>query len=111
MFIFHNVPTSPVTIFSLYANVYKHVYGDFTKDENEKASTKTPFVVKQRQDEVTDLEKCCMTTTSGAFPSAEKKKKLLLRRLTRIYHQTSRSFTYSYHSSTMHSAHWITQLL
>jgi len=23
----------PVTIFSLYANVYKHVYGDFTKDE------------------------------------------------------------------------------
>jgi len=74
MFIFHNVLTSPVTIFSLYANVYKHVYGDFIKDENEKASTKTPFVVKQRQDEVTDLEKCCITTTSGAFPSTEKKK-------------------------------------
>jgi len=27
--------SSPVTIFSLYANVYKHVYGDFTKDEKE----------------------------------------------------------------------------
>ena len=28
---------SPVTIFSLYANVYKHKYGDFTKDEKEKS--------------------------------------------------------------------------
>ena len=28
---------SPVTIFSLYANMYKHVYGDFTKDEKEKS--------------------------------------------------------------------------
>ena len=30
---------SPVTIFSLYANVYKHVYGDFTKDEKEYQDT------------------------------------------------------------------------
>ena len=60
--------------------VYKHVYGEFTKDEKENASTKTPFVVKHRKDMVTDLEKCCMTNvvnlatsqpseeTSGAFP-------------------------------------------
>ena len=51
----------PCTIFSLYANVYKHVYGDSTKDEEEKSSTRTPFVVKQRKEMVTDLEKCCMT--------------------------------------------------
>ena len=31
--------SSPVTIFSLYANVYKHVYGDFTKDEKEYQDT------------------------------------------------------------------------
>jgi len=30
---------SPVTIFRLYANVYKHVYGDFTKDEKEYQDT------------------------------------------------------------------------
>jgi len=30
---------SPITIFSLYANVYKHVYGDFTKDEKEYQDT------------------------------------------------------------------------
>ena len=30
---------SPVTIFSLYANVYKHVYGDSTKDEKEYQDT------------------------------------------------------------------------
>ena len=28
---------SPVTILSLYANVYKHVYGDFAKDVKEKS--------------------------------------------------------------------------
>ena len=28
---------SPVTIFSLYMNVYKLMYGDFTKDEKEKS--------------------------------------------------------------------------
>ena len=35
---FENVLTvySPVTIFSLYANVYKHVNGDSTKDKKEK---------------------------------------------------------------------------
>jgi len=38
------------------------VYGDFTKGEKEKASTRTPFVVEQRKDVMTDLEKCCMTT-------------------------------------------------
>ena len=30
---------SPITIFSLYANVYKHVYGDFTKDKKEYQDT------------------------------------------------------------------------
>ena len=34
---------------------------DFTKMRKRKASTRTPFVVKQRKDMVTDLEKCCMT--------------------------------------------------
>ena len=29
--------SSPVTIFSLYVNVYKHVNGDSTKDEKEKS--------------------------------------------------------------------------
>ena len=28
---------SPIAIFSLYANIYKHMYGDFTKDEKEKS--------------------------------------------------------------------------
>jgi len=39
-------------------------YGDFTKDEKAKASTRTPFVVKQRKDMVTDLEKCYTTMQS-----------------------------------------------
>ena len=43
----------------MYANVYKHVYRDFTKDEEEYQDT---FVVKQRKETVTDLEKCCTTT-------------------------------------------------
>ena len=30
---------STVTIFSLYANVYKHMYGDLTKDEKEYQDT------------------------------------------------------------------------
>ena len=28
---------SPITLFSLHANVYKHMYGDFTKDEKEES--------------------------------------------------------------------------
>jgi len=36
------------------------MYGGLHKDEKEKKGTKTPFVVKQRKDMVTDLEKCCM---------------------------------------------------
>jgi len=34
--------------------MYKHMYGDFTKEEK-KASTKVPFVVRQRKGMV-----CCM---------------------------------------------------
>ena len=37
----------------MYTNVYKHVYGDFTKDER---YTRTLFVVKQRKETMTDLE-------------------------------------------------------
>jgi len=35
---FHSV-RSPVTIFSLYVNVYKHMNGDSTKDKKEKANS------------------------------------------------------------------------
>ena len=51
-----------VTIFSLYVNVYKHVYKDFTKDEKEKSQYQDTFVAKQRKAMGRDLEKCCMTT-------------------------------------------------
>ena len=36
---------------------------DFTKDKKEKSQYQTPFVVKQRKEMVTDLEKCFTTTT------------------------------------------------
>ena len=65
-------------------NVYKHVNRDFTKVRKRKASTRTPFVVKQRKEMVTDLEKVLYDyvvdpaasqpseETSGAFPFTER---------------------------------------
>ena len=58
--------------------MYKHVYGDFKKDEKEKASTGTPFVRSWWQTLRSAIQQCSQSShsqpskeTSGAFPLTE----------------------------------------
>jgi len=57
---FENVLTVvPLLFFSLYANVYKHMNGDSTKDEKEYQDT---ICSEAEEGMVTDLEKYCTST-------------------------------------------------
>ena len=47
--------------FSLITILKLHVYGDFINNVEEKSQHKMPFVVKQKEDMMTDHEKSCMT--------------------------------------------------
>ena len=72
---------SPITIFSLYANMYKHLYGDFTKDENEHQDTICSEAGEENSDRpwevlydyvVDPATSQPSEETSGAFPLTER---------------------------------------
>ena len=60
---FKNVPTAVPLLFLACTRMCINTCTETSQRmRKKKASTRTPFVVKQRKDTMTDLEKCCMTT-------------------------------------------------